>query len=535
MTAAARLPGERRLRDFLAGHPAWSALLAGLLVASALPPAFFLPGLVGFAVLLRLARRGDGAGRALLRGWLFGTGFFLAGLYWVGIAFFADAERFGVFAVPAVALLVGTLAVVPAAIALAAHWTRNLPAPLHAALFAVLWAAGELLRGDWGFRFPWNPIAVVWAATDATLQPVAWIGTTGLGLLTVFAATLPLLWLEDGGQRRIPALALVGFPLLLLAAGGWRLAGDGPAPVEEKRVRVVQANIAQHHKWDPDKQLAWFRRHLELSRADWPAPPPDLVVWPESAVPYAVERREVRQALAAAIPPGAHLVFGSDRYVEIDGRPDLTNSLYLVDSEGDILDRYDKVDLVPFGEFLPFRRILSRIGFKKLTKGTVDFRPGPGRRTLAAPGVPPFSPLICYEAAFPGRATDGSDHARLLINITNDAWFGRSSGPYQHFAMARMRAAETGLPLVRAANTGISAVVDGFGRVRASLPLMSGGVIDTTLPAALAPPPIARFPALAWSTVVIVALAGLLVDLFARSATTSPRTGQPAVRRGRPG
>jgi len=523
--------GETRLRRFLATRPLWSALLAGLLVAAALPPVFFLPGLVGFAVLLHLSRHAGEARRALLRGWLFGVGFFLAGLYWVGIAFFADAERFGVFAVPAVTLLVGVLAVGPAVIALLSHWTRAVSPPLHAALFAVFWAGGELLRGDWGVRFPWNPIAVVWAATDATLQPVAWIGTTGLGLLTVFAAALAVLWLEDGRRRRVPALALLGFPLLLLAAGSWRLAGDPPPATEAERVRIVQANIAQHHRWDPDKQLAWFRKHLELSRADWLETPPDLVVWPESAVPYAVEREEVRQELAAAIPEGAYLVFGADRYTEIDGRPDLTNSLYLVDSRGEILDRYDKVDLVPFGEFLPFRKVLGRIGFKKLTKGTIDFRPGEGRRTLAAPGIPPFSPLICYEAAFPGRATDGSDHARLLINITNDAWFGRSSGPYQHFAMARMRAAETGLPLVRAANTGISAVVDGFGRVRAALPLMATGVIDTTLPTAIAPPPIARLPALAWLSVVIVALVGLLVDLFTRSATTSSRTGQPAVRR----
>ena len=527
--------GERSLRRFLAIHPLWSALLAGLFLASALPPVFFLPGLAGLAVLLHLSRHAGAAHRALLRGWLFGVGFFLAGLYWVGIAFFADAERFGVFAVPAVSLLVGVLAVGPAVIALLSYWTRAISPSLHAALFALLWAGSELLRGDLGVRFPWNPIAVVWAATDATLQPVAWIGTTGLGLLTVFAAALLLLWLEDPRQRRIPAAALLGFPLLLLALGGWRLDDDPPPPAEPKRVRIVQASIAQHHKWDPDKQLAWFRRHLELSRRDWPQPPPDLVVWPESSVPYEVEREEVRRALAAAIPEGAYLALGADRYAEVDGRPDLTNSLYLLDSAGRILDRYDKVDLVPFGEFLPFRRILNRIGFKKLTAGNIDFRPGQGRRTLAAPGIPPFSPLICYEAAFPGRATDGSDHARLLINITNDAWFGRSSGPYQHFAMSRMRAAETGLPLVRAANTGISAVVDGYGRVRASLPLMTAGVIDTTLPPAIAPPPIARFPALAWLSVLIVGFVSLLVDLFARTATSSPRTGQPAVRRGRPG
>jgi len=529
------VPGEAGLRHFLAAHPLWSALAGGLLLASALPPVFFLPGLVGLALLLHLSRHAASGRQALLCGWLFGVGFFLAGLYWVGIAFFADAERFGIFAVPAVALLVGTLAIGPAVIALLGYWTRGLSPPLHAALFALLWAASELLRGDWGVRFPWNPIAVVWAASDATLQPVAWIGTTGLGLLTVFAAALLVLWLEDGEQRRIPALALLGFPLLLLAAGSWRLAGDAPVPAEPKRVRVVQANIAQHHKWNPDKQLAWFRRHLALSRQGWPDPLPDLVVWPESAVPYAVDRPEVREALASAIPEGAYLVFGADRYAKIDGRPDLTNSLYLLDSRGEVLDRYDKVDLVPFGEFLPFRTVLSRIGFKKLTTGTIDFRAGPGRRTLAAPGIPPFSPLICYEAAFPGRATDGSDHARLLINITNDAWFGRSSGPYQHFAMARMRAAETGLPLVRAANTGISAVVDGFGRVRASLPLMTTGVIDTTLPPAIAPPPIARFPALAWMSVLIVGFVSLLVDLFARSATTSRRTGQPAADRRRPG
>ncbi len=519
-----------RLRAWEEERPGLVCFLAGLATASALPPLYLLPGLLGLTEWYRLSLRSGTVRQAALGGWSFGFGFFLGGLYWVGIAFFADAERFAVFAVPAVLLLTAGLALFPAVIAALMRWARRLPPLLHAFLFALLWTVSELLRGEWLLQFPWNPLAIVWTVSDLTLQPVAWLGTAVFGLLTLFALVLPVAIRRKSGWRGtdlLPIAVLVG---LILASGALRLAGADGMAAGGPTVRVVQPNIAQHHKWQEEKQLAWFRRHLELTRRPWKGAPPALIVWPESSVPYEVEREDVRAAIAEVLPRGSYLLLGADRYARQDGRLDLTNSVYLLDDRGAILGRYDKVNLVPFGEYLPFRSILSRIGFKKLTRGTLDFRPGTGRTVFTPEGLPPLSPLICFEAAFPGRATDGSRRARLLVNVTNDAWFGRSSGPYQHFAMARMRAVESGLPLVRAANTGISAVVDAYGEVRAHLPLDTGGVLDAVLPPAIAPPLFARHPRLPWLLVVVLAGMVWVVDRMRGRTHTTPMPPGPVPR-----
>jgi apolipoprotein N-acyltransferase len=248
-------------------------------------------------------------------------------------------------------------------------------------------------------------------------------------------------------------------------------------------LRLVQADIPQHLKWDLEKEIGWFRRHLDLSRQP-AAEPPDALVWPESAVAFSLEADAVgRGYIASLLKPGAYALVGGDHVVVEDGKVvSAANSLFAIDSKSDILARYDKANLVPFGEFTPFRAVLGRLGFGKLVESTVDFTPGPGRVTLALPGLPPFSPLICYEAVFPNEGALLSPRPAWLLNITNDAWFGTSSGPYQHLAMARMRSVEEGLPLVRAANTGISVVTDPYGRVLQRLGLGETGVIDARLP-----------------------------------------------------
>jgi apolipoprotein N-acyltransferase len=479
------------MRAWLERHPALAALLAGAAVATALPPVYFLPGLLGFGVLAAGLWRDGGVGpaRAFRRGTLFGFGFFLVGLYWVGIAFFADPERFGVYAVPAVLLLaLGLGFTVGAAAALVAlrRWRR---VEALAAAFAVTWTIAEPLRGGLGLQFPWNPIASVWAVSDLTLQSLAYLGTYGLSLLTVAAAGASAAWfLPRPTPPRAATAVPLGFVALVLGLGGlWLWAAPTP-PTTGIPVRVVQASVAQHHKWDPEQRVAWLRRHAELSLEPRDPPPPRVIVWPESAVPFEIEREpEVRRFLARVVPPGGTLLVGGDRFVLEREPPTANNSLFVLDGTGEVRARYDKVDLVPFGEFLPFRALLGRIGLEKLTRGSVDFVPGPGRVTLELPGgLPPASPLICYEAAFPGRATAAAgERPGWLVNITNDAWFGISSGPYQHLAMARMRAVEEGLPLVRAANTGISAIVDAHGRVVARLGLNESGVLDGVLPGAL--------------------------------------------------
>jgi apolipoprotein N-acyltransferase len=525
---AERAPGGGAI-GLLLRRPWSSAAVAGLLLAAALPPFHVLPGILGLAVPALLLRHDARHGRALAATFVFAFAFALAGLWWVGISFFTDPTRYAAFAVPAV---LGLAAAYGATVTLALaplRLLRFLPPALFAFAFALAWMAGELLRASPWLRFPWNPLASVWAVSDTTLAAIAWIGVGGLGLVTAGAAALAGAVVEAERRRRPAPAAMVLLCLLAVPAlGAWRGLAVGEPDDTAVRVRLVQANIAQHHKWDPSLMADWFRRHLELTARATDAGPPRLIVWPESSVPYDVEGApEVLAAIADAMPRGAQLVFGADRYVERDGRAELTNSLYLVDDRGHILDRYDKVDLVPYGEFLPFRRLLRRLGLRALTASSIDYQPGPGRRTLVADGLPPFSPLICYEAAYAGRATDGSGRAQLLVNITNDGWFGESPGPYQHFAMARMRAVESGLPLLRAANTGISAIVDGLGRVRASLPLGVTGVVDGTLPPALPAPPIARWPALPFPVAVVLGILCAAVD-FRRGSPDEWRRRAPA-------
>lgn len=476
------------MRAWLARRPVLGLLLAGIVTAAALPPFYLLPALLGFGALVAALHRDcPGPASAFLRGTAFGFGFFLAGLYWVGIAFFADAERFGVYAVPAVlglALLLALTVGFAAALVALRRW-RSLEA--HALAFAMAWTLAEPLRGALGLQFPWNPVASVWAVSDVTLQAVGWVGTYGLSLVTVAAASLTApLFLAGAARRRVPLTAAAVLVLCVVAAGGLRLALGPQVPDTDVRIRIVQANIAQHHKWDPQKRLEWFQHHLTLSAT--PAqPPPQIIVWPESAVPYDIDgQAEVRDYLAPAVPAAGVLLVGGDRYLFDREPPVAHNTLFVLGDRAEVLDRYDKVNLVPFGEFLPLRGVLGRLGLRKLTEGSVDFRPGEGRRSLHLPGLPPASPLICYEAAFPAQATDPGDRPAWLVNITNDAWFGRSSGPYQHLAMARMRAVEEGLPLARAANTGISAVTDAYGRIREELPLNRTGIVDAYLPGALA-------------------------------------------------
>ncbi|MCS7268796.1 MAG: apolipoprotein N-acyltransferase [Geminicoccaceae bacterium] len=488
MTARAfALPGLLARQGFL------SCFLLGAGATLALPPFHVLPALLAFSVWLALLHAAPDLRAAALRGFAFGLGWHLSGLWWIGIAFFTDAERFGALAVPAVLGLAALNALFPAAAALLAR-IRPFRSPLAAALaLALSWSVTDGLREKILLGFTWNPLAVVWTPFPAFLQPAAWIGAEGLSLLTAAIAILPGAALLERGAAPRPGPLLAA---LLLACSGLfgllRLAFLEVAPSPGTHVRIVQGNIAQHHKWDPQLRARWLERHLELSALPAHAPL-DLVVWPESAVPYLLEREpRVRELLGRVAPEDGYLITGGDR-IELSAEPPIaSNSVFVLDATGTIRARYDKVDLVPFGEYLPWRAVLERLGLEKLTQGSFDFVPGPGRRTLRLPGAPSFGPLVCYEAIFPGRAIDPADRPAWLLNVTNDAWFGTSPGPFQHAAMARLRAVEEGLPLVRAANTGISYVVDAAGRLVAELPLNATGVLDAALPGPTPEPPLFR-------------------------------------------
>ncbi len=506
MAADASVPSGRarplhRLAGALAALGGWRRLavaaLLGVLAAAALPPLYVFPALLpAFSAVFWMLRGAQDGRQAALTGWAFGTGYFAAGLYWVGIAFLVDAERFG-WAMPfAVGGLAAGLALFPAL----AFWLTDLARRRFAldgvalvVTLAAAWLVGEGLRAWILTGFPWNLIGSVWAFSAAALQPASLGGVWLLSLITVAAAAAPAALAVPARRRPVTLAAVVLLLVLPLAGwgfGAWRLA-SAPLPGSpeniaqpEVRLRLVQPSIPQELKWRNDQRAGNLRLQAELSLR----PGHDdrtLIIWPETAVPYllAAEPR-LRQELAGVVPAGGYLIAGAPR-VDPD-KPDgeIWNSLHALDDSGRIAATYDKVHLVPFGEYTPLRSLL---GLAKLTAGTRDFSAGPGPLSLGLPGVPPFSPLICYEVIFPGAVTppagDGP-RPRWLLNLTNDAWFGFSSGPYQHFASARIRAVEEGLPLVRAANNGISAVIDAYGRIIDKTNLNDRGIIDTSLPSA---------------------------------------------------
>lgn len=506
----------RRLSRGLAGLTGWRralvAFLLGVSATAALPPLHFLPLLVvAFTGLVWVVDGCRSVRAAFGAGWWFGVGHFLSGLYWIANALLTDPERFGWMIVPALAALSTGLAVFPG---LAVAAARAAPAGVPRVLALSLgWVAAEWLRGHLLTGFPWNLIGYAWAFSDAVIQLAALAGAWSLSLITVSAAAMPAVLASEGPGVRgwRPVAVVIGLLVVVWAGGVVRLATVSVDDTPGVRLRIVQPNVAQHHKWQAELRQALFERHLRLTRS------PGFedvthVIWPETAISYFIARDlPRRQAIAAVTPERGVVIAGALRTTpQPTDPPRIWNSLEAVDPAARVVGSYDKFHLVPFGEYVPFRRFLE---IAKVTYGSIDFAAGPGPRTLRLPGLPPVSPLICFEAIFPGEVLRRDDRPQWLLNITNDAWFGMSSGPYQHFASARLRAVEEGLPLVRAANTGISAVVDPFGRVTARLGLGEQGVLDAFLPRALdTRTPYALFGDLTLAGLLLLGLASLALS-----------------------
>ncbi|MEK9660682.1 MAG: apolipoprotein N-acyltransferase [Alphaproteobacteria bacterium] len=492
-----------RAAAMLAGLGGWraalAALLFGLLTTFAMPPWYVVPVLpVGFTGLIWLL---DGAAasarplrRGALAGFLFGTGYFIAGIPWLAEAFLVDAARHGwmiPFALGGLSALLGLFAGGAALLAVLC-WRRFAIGGVGRVLFfAASWMAFEWLR-CWLFTgFPWNLVGYVWTFSPVMSQSAALVGVLGLGLVTVAVAAIPAAlagWRPKRRDRVALLVATLALPLLA-GYGGWRLAGV-PAPdaipvVDDVRLRLVQAGIPQRQKWRAEFRQDNLQRHLSLSRQP-AALPPTHIVWPETAVPfYLVDDPAARAAVAEIVPPDGLLISGTVRVEGVvpAGRR-FFNSVVALTAGGDIAAIYDKHHLVPFGEYVPLGHLLP---LDKIVAGVGDFAAGPGPRTLVLSGLPPVGPLICYEAIFPGAVVAADKRPGWLLNLTNDGWFGSGAGPRQHLAIARMRAVEEGLPLVRVAGTGISAVVDPYGRIMARLDIGVVGVIDSGLPRPLDP------------------------------------------------
>jgi apolipoprotein N-acyltransferase len=476
---------------------------AGAASALAMAPYDLWPILaLTFPVLIWLID-GAGAGVQGLRaaygaGWWFGFGYFLVGLYWTGMALLVEADQFAwalplaVFALPAGLALFTGLGTLLARLL----WTTG---PARVFAFAVGLTIAEWLRGHVLTGFPWNSFGQALAATPALAQTGSLLGLWGLTLIALVTLASPVTLADPPDAARRPWL-LPALSILLLAAmaafGFYRMSTNEVQLVGGVRLRIMQPNLPQDDKFRPSAKQKVMQLYTSLSER---ASGPDRsglrdvthLIWPESAFPFFLEREpDALATIADLLPPGVVLVTGAARVEEAKAaqdKPRVFNSIRVIGDDGAILATYDKVHLVPFGEFLPLQTLLERIGLQQLTRVRGGFTTGSARRALSIPRLPPSSPNICYEVIFPGSVRPHDSRAEWLLNVTNDAWFGDTPGPHQHFAQARLRAIEEGLPLVRAANNGISAVVDPLGRIVRSLPLGVEGVIDSGLPRPIAP------------------------------------------------
>jgi apolipoprotein N-acyltransferase len=380
---------------------------------------------------------------------------------------------------------------------------------------AVAWSVAEWLRGHILTGFPWNLAGYAWAGNFpgglAVLQSSSVIGIYGVSFLTLVAALLPATIAKPRRWPWLPGVAALMLVVVPGMLGGARLLAGEVGTEPGVRLRLVQPSIPQALKMSTAGNETVLRTHLALSAQPGD---PTAVIWSEAAAAYYVNRDEAaRRLIASVAPPGGLVITGALRTDPAPERPrHVWNSLAAIDDEGRLVASYDKAHLVPFGEYVPLRGILP---IEKITAGNVDFSAGPGARTLTLPGLPPVGPLICYEVIFPAAVVDEAHRPAWLLNLTNDGWYGRSSGPYQHFAIARTRAVEEGLPLVRSANNGISGVVDPYGRVAARLGLDAVGVLDAALPKPIAPTLYARFGDLFYAAMLGVTLL-LIVGLRRR-------------------
>ncbi len=479
------------------------AFLAGAFAVLAMAPYdFFAACFVSFPLLVWLLDGAAGEGRtslpgrlrpAFATGWWFGFGYFVAGLWWTGAAMLVEADAYA-WAMPiAVLLLPAFLAIFFGFAAALARllWSDGLGRIL--ALAASL-AVAEWLRTFLFTGFPWNPIGFAAMPVPVAMQSVALVGMPGMNALAVFVFAAPALLAERRHRRLGIALAV----LLVAAHLGWgfqRLNQPLPADARSLTVRIVQPAIDQSEKWNTEVRDRIFLTLLDLSRS--PSvdgqPRPELIVWPETSLPFLItEEPQALVALGEMLAEGQMLLAGAVRGEADPTAPDgarFYNSVIAIDESGVVADAVDKMHLVPGGEYLPLAGLFAAIGIDQIVSGPGDFSPGADRHAMTVADGVRAAAFICYEIIFPdlvaAGVASGTGEADLIVNVTNDAWFGDTPGPYQHFRQAQVRAVETGRAVVRAANTGISGAIDPRGRIVDALAMQTRGVVDLTLPVAV--------------------------------------------------
>ena len=469
-----------------------AAFLAGLLaVAGQAPYDFPLVCLISFPVLVWLLDGTHGRGAARFRqafatGWWFGFGYFLGGLWWIGLALLVEAESFAwalPFAMVGIPLLLAFFYGFAAVLA-RLMWCEGIG---RIAALAVGFAVAEWLRGFVLTGFPWNSIGYAAMPVPMLMQSVALVGMDGMNALAVFVFALPAL-LDGAPGRRLGAALFSGLLILHAGFGYYRLAQPLPAGRQQLSVRIVQPDIDLSEKWDEGVRERIFATLIELS-ARPPAPGqarPQLIVWPETSVPFLFsDRPDALEAIGGMLQEGQMLLAGivrEERAPGPEGRLRYYNTVAAIDDGGRIVAAVDKVHLVPFGEYIPFSGLFGALGIEQLVAGPMNFTAGKRRSDIVLPGGVKAVPFICYEAIFPELVAHDAAAGQVMVNVTNDAWFGDTAGPYQHFRQAQLRSVENGLPLLRAANTGISGIVEQRGVVIDALAMNRVGVIDARIP-----------------------------------------------------
>ena len=510
------------------------SLVLGALAATGFAPLDLWPiTLACFAAWLALVHDAATLRAALWRGWLFGIAHFSVGNNWIAQAFnYQDAMPHWL-GYPAVGILAAYLAIYPMLAAglawrlaspRAAGDATTRPGGSYVLVFGAAWIATEWLRASMFTGYPWNPLGVVWLPLIGIARSAAWVGTYALSGLTVGGAGALLLLVTQRRWRLAAPVLLVGAALAMIGAPSpHRAPRDPAAPL----IRVIQPDLDQEQRPRDDYAEANLQAIERLIGNSGPAP--RLIVWPEGALRYYVEPGYpsawygpalpdlVRARIARSIGPRDIVLTGGNA-LQFDAKGDIataTNSVFAIDGRALLAGRYDKAHLVPWGEYLPARPIMSALGLSRLVPGSIDFKPGPGPSAIELPGFGRVGVQICYEIIFSGETVDRARRPAFLFNPSNDSWYGRW-GPVEHLAMARLRAIEEGLPIIRATPTGVSAIVDAYGRVLASIPADTAGAIELPIPPAHPPTPFARIGNAA-AAIVAVALALLAVAIRRRA------------------
>ncbi len=512
-------------------------LVAGAICALSMPPWFYLPTIFVTLPLwiwcLDGAERQTGWGRvfgpAFQIGFSFALGYFATSLHWIGAAFYVDggwllyAMPFAVLAIAAMLAVFWGLASALAHQLWSPSWTRII-------VLALALSAAEFARGHLFTGFPFNLLGYSLTANETMMQSASIVGMYGLTLVAAFIGFLPaLIWPRDErslAARLFPLFAIVSILAVQLGYGQYRLTSVEITQRDDMRLRLVQPGITQDEKWLPGNAEFVLDRLISLSQSRTDPQDTGLIgithlIWPEASLPFFLtDYPEALVKIAQMLPEGTTLLTGAPRRETGLASNQLEyNSILAIDAAGEILSSYDKTHLVPFGEYLPFQSFLKSLGVSQFVSANKGWSAGETRHLMQTDTTPPFLPLICYEAVFSGAMGDEVDAAQYILNLTNDAWFDKSIGPAQHFHHARVRAVEHGLPMVRVANTGKSAIIDPLGRLSGSLEPGQSGLIDGTMPNRLAPTIFSRYLNTPFLLILGLGFTILLLTRLLRSRT----------------